>query len=304
MSDAPQGRFVSPLRYPGGKGKVANYMKLLFLENDFTGYRYVEPYAGGATVALALLYEEFASHIYINDLNPSVYAFWRAVLDYTDALCARIADRPVTIEEWHRQKAIQDAADPDPLDLAFSTFFLNRTNRSGIIKGGVIGGKGQGGAWKLDARYNKANLILRVQKIARFRSRITLMRRDAAEFIRAEVAELPAETFVYLDPPYYVKGEGLYQHSYRHEDHEEIARCVRGMAHPWVVSYDAAPEILEMYAGLRRIRYDLSYSAADRYRGDEVMFFAPCVDMPCVETPSTIPMSTVNRAKRALYLGK
>jgi DNA adenine methylase len=211
MVRAPLNRYPSPLRYPGGKGKIANYIKLVFIENDLSGYDYVEPYAGGASVALSLLYEDFVTNIQINDVNRSVFAFWDAAVNRADAFCSRISRTSATTEEWHRQKAVQTASSPDPDDLAFSTFFLNRTNRSGIIaRGGMIGGLDQTGQWRLDARYNKAELCKRIEKISRFRSRITVTRLDAAELIRRVNRSGNQRVFLYLDPPYYVKGEGLY----------------------------------------------------------------------------------------------
>lgn len=292
-------RFPSPLRYPGGKGKVANYMKLLFLRNNLVGYHYVEPYAGGASVALSLLYEAYATHIHINDLNRSVYAFWCAVLTDTEALCARIADTAVTLDEWERQKAVQAAAEPDPLDLAFSTFFLNRTNRSGIIDGGIIGGKNQTGAWKLDARFNRKDLTDRVKKVARHAGRITLTRCDAADYLRTVVPSLPANTFLYLDPPYFVKGQGLYQNAYAPEDHAEIAHEVIELERPWLVSYDAAPEIMDLYAGHTVLTYGLCYSAADRYRGSEAMFYSPGLVWPDVSTPANVRPKVVDSVRLA-----
>jgi DNA adenine methylase len=297
MPESLQHRFPSPLRYPGGKGKVSNYMKLMFLENGLIGHDYVEPFAGGASVALSLLFEEYASHVHINDINRSVYAFWDAVLTQTEQLSQRILDTAVTKDEWDRQKAVQASETPDSLDLAFSTFFLNR---SGIIEGGIIGGKDQDGPWKLDARYNKADLILRIQKIARYSSRITLTRLDAAEYLRTVLPDLPATTFVYLDPPYYVKGQGLYEHFYGDEDHAEIAGLARNLDQPWLVSYDAAPRVLELYAGLEQITYGLCYSAQDRYRGAEVMVFAPRLTRPDVDSPANIPASTVDAEKLAV----
>ena len=103
-------RYPSPLRYPGGKGKVANYIKLIFLENELIGHEYVEPYAGGASVALSLLYEDYSPHIHINDINLGVYCFWFSVLNRTDELCAKIDETPVTVEEWHRQRTIYATA--------------------------------------------------------------------------------------------------------------------------------------------------------------------------------------------------
>lgn len=281
---------------------MANFVKLVFLRNSLVGYQYVELYAGGASVALSLLYEEFASHVHINDLNSSVYAFWNAVLNQTDALCGLISDTEVTIEEWKRQKAVQLAEEPDPLELAFSTFFLNRTNRSGIIGAGVIGGKNQEGAWKLDARYNKTDLIHRIKKIARHKNRITLTKCDAAEYIKNVLLKAPKETFIYLDPPYYVKGEGLYEHFYQHADHAEIARLVRHIERPWLVSYDAAPQVLELYEEFEHLSYGLSYSAADRYSGKEVMFFSPRLMKPAVDTPAKIDRRIVNRMQREVML--
>lgn len=292
--------FPSPLRYPGGKGKVANYVKLLFLANDMAGHEYAELYAGGASIALSLLFEEYASRIHINDLNVSVHAFWDAVLHDTDELCSRISKVSVTIDEWHRQKAVQQAEEPEPIDLAFSTFFLNRTNRSGIIEGGIIGGKDQTGAWKLDARFNKTDLVRRIRKIARHASRITLTRLDAAEYLRNVVPALPQTTFFYLDPPYFVKGRGLYQNFYGPDDHAEVAGEVENLKRPWLVSYDAAPEIMALYGQHPMLTYGLSYSAADRYRGAEVMFFSRGLVRPDVDSPAKVRGRVVQGARMEL----
>lgn len=294
---AARTRFPSPLRYPGGKGKIANYMKLVLLHNDIVGHEYVEVYAGGAAVALSLLFEEYVSAVHINDIDRGVCCFWRAVLESTDELCRRIWDEPVNVEQWRRQREIQESEQADDLDLAFSTFFLNRTNRSGIIRGGVIGGRKQRGGWRIDARYNKEELICRIEKVGRFRSRITVTRCDASEYLRERVCQLPSEVFLYLDPPYFVKGAGLYTNAYEDADHREIARLVRELSLWWVVSYDAAPEVLQLYDGLENITYDLSYSAADRYRGGEVMFFSSQLQPPRVDSPANILGTVVDRAK-------
>lgn len=290
-------RFPSPLRYPGGKWKVANFLKLLLLENRLTGREYVEVYAGGASVALTLLFEEYASHIHINDVNESVHAFWWAVLNEGDELCRLIESTPVTMYEWRRQREIQAAPDADPVALAFSTFFLNRTNRSGIIGGGVIGGQDQSGPWKLDARYNSEDLIRRIRKIQRSASRITLTRMDAADYLR----EWPPGTkscLAYLDPPYFIKGQRLYPNFYEAHDHAEIAELVGQLDVPWVVSYDLVPEICDLYSPHRSIRYALSYSAADRSAGQEVMFVSDGLSIPTVESPANIRTGVVDKYLR------
>lgn len=267
------------------------------LENNYVGRDYVEPYAGGASVALSLLYEGFADSIHINDINPGVYAFWDAAVNSTSELCDRISGTDVTIEEWRRQRAVAADSSSSSFDLAFATFFLNRTNRSGIIGGGVIGGLNQDGPWKLDARYTKPELIRRIQKVGRHRTRINLTRLDAVDFLQTWSSPGAADAFIYLDPPYFVKGSGLYDNFYSPEDHEHVAAAVNALQHPWIVSYDAHPDIIGLYSQHMQIRYALSYSAnTSRQSGSEVMVFSEDVIRPDV-LPSGIPAAFVARAQ-------
>lgn len=283
-------QYYTPLRYPGGKAKLTNFIKLVFEQNDLLDGHYIEPYAGGAGIALALLSHSYASRIHLNDLNPAVFAFWRSVIDETDELCKLIRDVKVNMKEWHRQKAIfKDPANHSQLQLGFTTFFLNRTNRSGILGAGVIGGKNQDGPWKLDARFNKEDLIQRVENIAMYRSRIHLYNLDAKELIESVLPTLPKKSLVYLDPPYYVKGQELYQNHYSHDDHAEIAKLVqKKIKLPWVVSYDHVPQILDIYSGCPTITYGISYSAQNRYKGAEAMFFSKKLVIPDVKNPARV----------------
>jgi DNA adenine methylase len=270
------------------------------LENGLVGRDYVEPYAGGASVALSLLFEDYVDRIHINDLNLGIFAFWNAALNATAQLCDLIDRTPVTMLEWQRQRGIlADADRANDLELGFATFFLNRTNRSGIIKGGVIGGKEQQGAWKLDARFNKPDLIKRIQKISRHRTRIVLTRMDAADFLSTWCQpKRQRDSFLYLDPPYFVKGAGLYDNWYGEEDHSEVAEKVTALQHPWIVSYDAAPEILALYRGFQRLRYSLTYSAQTRGLGSEVMFFSNGLNRPA-HSPSEVSPRLVNKVRAA-----
>lgn len=286
-------RFSTPLRYPGGKGKLTDFLKLVFVQNDLQKGHYVEPYAGGAGIAINLLLDGYVSCIHLNDLNQFIYTFWRVLLDDPDGLLKRIYDTNVTMDEWYRQKAIfTDPSNHTPLDIAFSTFFLNRTNRSGIIWGGVIGGKSQSGQWKLDARYNKSDLINRIEKISLHSSNIRLYNLDAKQLITEVLPLLPQETLIYLDPPYYVKGKGLYQNHYLHYDHVAMAKLVtEKIMQPWIVSYDHAPEIVRMYEGCPTIQYGINYSAQDRYKGAEVMFFSDGLLIPDVRNPVNLKVA-------------
>jgi len=281
--------FYSPLRYPGGKRKLANFVKLLIQRNELLDGYYAEPYAGGASVALSLLFNEYVTHVYINDIDRGIFAFWYCVLNDTENLCRLIYDTPVTLEVWERQRVIQTAESPSMLELAFSTFFLNRTNRSGIILGGVIGGKEQKGKWKLDARFNKPDLIARIQKIARYRDRITLSKMDGMGFIDKVIPLLPNKSLVYLDPPYFVKGASqLYTNFYTKEDHELLAQRIKSIKTPWILSYDNVEPVRRLYSQYRSIVYDIHYSAQNRYQGKEILFFSDQLSILPVENPTRI----------------
>lgn len=279
--------FYTPLRYPGGKGKLVPYIKNLFEANGLVDGIYVEPYAGGAGVALELVLHEYVKKVYINDISAGVSAFWRSVLDNTDALCAMISSANLTMDEWRRQRDIQNRPEEhDDLTLGFSTFFLNRTNRSGIIAAGVIGGKEQKGIWKMDARFNTADLIQRIHVIARIRNRIQFHQQDALDFLDSVVPSLPEKSLIYLDPPYYVKGSELYLHHYQHDDHVKIAKHIAQFQNRnWIVSYDNAPEVRPLYSKFRNIVYGLSYSAQGHHKGAEIMFFSNGLTIPDAVQP-------------------
>jgi len=277
-------RFASPLRYPGGKGALASYWRELIVTNDLEGSKYVEIYAGGAGVAWPLLFEEYVSEVHINDIDIVIFSFWDTVLNHTETLCKTISDTRVDMAQWYKQKHINThPSEHNSTDIGFSTFFLNRTNRSGIITGGVIGGKNQSGKWLLDARYNKHDLIGRIEEIAKYKHRITVTRQDAAEVIQSEITKPYDDTVIYLDPPYYSKGKGLYQNDYTADDHRQIASLVARLECPWLVSYDATPEIFALYSQFDQLTYDLSYSAQTRYAGNEVLIYSPLLTIPTTE---------------------
>lgn len=266
----------TPLRYPGGKGKLASYVKRIISQNQLLDGEYVEPFAGGAAIALELLFHQYVSRIHINDVSKPVYSFWRSVLDHTEELCKLIQDTPLTVDAWDVQKAVfQRPKEASTLDLGFAMFFLNRTNRSGILNAGIIGGRDQTGPYKIDARYNSVELIHRIQSIAKLRGRITLTRLDAEKFLRRGAEQWPDNTLIYSDPPYYVKGRDLYYDFYKHDDHINIANVMQTVIkhQRWIVSYDDVPEIRDMYAERQRVSYGIGYSARRSHKGAEVMFF-------------------------------
>jgi DNA adenine methylase len=280
----------TPLRYPGGKGKLASFIKSVISENALLDGEYVEPYAGGAAIALELLLHGYVSRVHINDISRPIFAFWQSVLGHTESLCRLIVDTRCTVKAWDRQKKIfANPSDHDDLALGFATFFLNRTNRSGILNGGMIGGRDQTGEWKIDARYNAKELAGRVQAIAKMKRRIELTQRDALEFLRSARATWPRNTLIYCDPPYYKKGRELYYDFYEPADHEGVAEFVtqKIKRQHWIVSYDNVPEINELYADFHRATYGIGYSARSTRTGSEAMFFSDGLVVPKLIGPLT-----------------
>lgn len=302
---APQSRRLihfTPLRYPGGKGKLAAYIKRLMKVNLLLDGEYVEPYAGGAAIALELLFHEYVQRIHINDISRPVHAFWKSVLQHTDDLCKLVRETRLTVAAWDRQRSIlARAKDHDDLTIGFAAFYLNRTNRSGILNGGIIGGRDQTGPWKIDARYNAPELVNRIQCISGMGNRIKLTRQDALNFIKSGISKWPEKTLIYLDPPYYVKGRDLYYDFYDPADHASVAKFVSESINKqkWMVSYDNAPAIRELYQGCPHMVYDIGYSARSARQGSEVMFFGDGLRVPSVVGSITLTEDHRGSAKIA-----
>lgn len=275
-------RLYTPLRYPGGKSRFAQFVTSVMNFNGLKGGHYLEPYAGGAGVALDLLFHGTASHIHINDYDPAIYAFWISATRHTSELIQMIRNTPVTMEQWyHWREVLRGTKQASLLERGFATLFMNRTNRSGILKAGVIGGKDQLGAYRLDARYNKDQLIQRLNKIGEHAEKISVYNEDAYQLLKRAPSLLPANALIYLDPPYYIKGQDLYRNYYEHDDHERLAEllCDSDCAFHWLVSYDSVLEIKKMYRLVRSRQYCLNYTAQSRYVGSEVMFFSPHLNL-------------------------
>ncbi len=267
--------FLSPLRYPGGKSKLTAYVLETIKLNGLEGAYYAEPFAGGCAIAWYLLLNGHAQKVYINDLDRAIYAFWHSVLNRTDELCELILTTPINIDEWLHQREIYRQKHHDYLKLGFATLFLNRTNRSGILNAGVIGGLKQSGKYKLDCRFNRTVLIKQISAIASRKKDIHLTNLDATVFIQQYVQNINEPIFVNIDPPYYVKGKGLYQNFFEHDDHYHLYENIKRLTKPWIITYDNTPAICDIYAEYFPEPFNLTYSAQIKRKGSEIIIHSP-----------------------------
>lgn len=272
----------TPLRYPGGKQKLTPFVLEVIKANGLEGGHYVEPYAGGAGVAMELLVDGHVGHVHLNDSSYHVYSFWHSALMHTDEFCAKISRSLLNVDEWctHRE-VLRHPDQHSELEVGFSTFYLNRTNRSGVLTGGVIGGLNQSGKWKIDARFPRNELIRRIELIGSLRNSITLCNLDAEDFFSNHVPTLPSQALVYCDPPYFEKASRLYLNHYAPDDHARIAETIQHLENvKWMVSYDGVEQILGYYTGRRKFLYELQYNASRVYKGSEVFIFSDDLVIP------------------------
>ena len=274
----------TPLRYPGGKSVYAGLLSDVIRLNNLENVVLVEPYAGGAGASVKLLLEGKVSRLILNDLDPAIYAFWWAVTNAADELSNMVSETPITLEEWKRQREISRRKDSrDLLALGFSTLYMSRCNRSGILTANPIGGIKQTGTYKIDARFNKQRLLEKIKKIAE-KSHLIDVRNTSCERLLAGFKRRKdtSNILVYLDPPYFQKGPSLYLNHYNAEDHEKLARLILSCKFNWILSYDCHEEIRQLYSSVPQYKSTLRYTILGNVAAYELI--ASNLKMPtCLE---------------------
>lgn len=283
MSYSP--RFPSPLRYPGGKGAFAPFLTEVLIANDLLGCDYYEPFAGGAGAALKLLQSGHVSSVHLNDADVRIYYLWKAIFTENEKFVARIAQTDVSINEWGRQLNVcQNPRHHSAFEVAFSTFFLNRCNRSGVILGSrPIGGMSQQGTYAIDARFDKQTLAARVKALAAFSGSVRIYNQDALSFMKERLPAGKARNtiFVYLDPPYYSKARRLYLNYYSDKEHASLSRYMnRQRKLHWLMSYDKEPAIRKLYGNMVRGSITVEYSLYSRRKSREILIAPDHVVLP------------------------
>lgn len=271
---------INPLRYPGAKRSLANYIDNLIQANNLQGCRFYEPYAGSAAVGLELLQRRIIDTLVLCEKDVLIYAMWSCVFNQTNALCARIRNTPITIETWVEMEPYREATGVEEyplLDLGFAGLFFNRTNFSGILKANPIGGINQSSQYTIDCRFNKEKIISIIQRLGAYRDHVEVHLGDALEFMHQQQHHfLQAHCFAYFDPPYYDKGSKIYRHYYRNQDHINLCNYVSQVHYlDWIISYDDAPFICALYGetGAQYRPFFLDYSCASKVRtqGQELL---------------------------------
>lgn len=269
----------TPIRYPGGKSKLYSIVSAIVESSNLLGCTYAEAYCGGAGLAMKLLLEGKVSKIVLNDIDPAVYSMWEAIIYHPEEMCTFIREVPLTIDEWKINKHIFDSEKAPSIKLGKAAFFLNRTNRSGILKGGPIGGLSQSGRYGIDARFNRESLCKKIARIADRAGDMVLCNLDAHEFIDSELSTKEG-LFAYFDPPYIIKGPGLYENHYTNKDHREVAKKITSCHFPWIVTYDDSPLARDLYRNFNQYALSIGYSAASIKTGCEILISGPDVTVP------------------------
>ena len=260
---------VSPLRYPGAKRRHAGYIKEALRLNALRPGLFVEPFAGGASVALQLVKDEAVKCMGLIERDPLVAAFWKTVFFDADWLVRQVKTTPVTVEQWC---ALKTGRHKTARERAFACLYLNRTSFSGIIAQGAgpLGGYKQASVHKIDCRFTRQTLIRRIRQAEALREKVAfvwnLTWADGLARIRMMQARgsLPCDVFYYVDPPFFEKAKRLYTYYFTDTDHRRLRDVLLTMQEPWILSYDSAERVRELYGDVRHgpVHVDLLYGSS------------------------------------------
>lgn len=244
---------LSPLRYPGGKSKLIDYI-LTQLDPDQLRM-VISPFTGGGSVELALLESGLTKHLVLNDKDPDVYNFWNVSLNQTDELIQLIQTRPLTVslyETAHQYMTDKKPFNGSNIEKAFLFLINNRCSFSGIYNAGRMGGK-KGSLGDLSARYNPNTLVkqlTRLNKLNNDPSTKIEVRNDSYENIIEEYAWLGNNTF-FIDPPYITEqAKSIYKHAFDDTEHHHLFAILNEFWHSFpnsdfLVFYDNHTRINE-----------------------------------------------------------
>ena len=293
-------KLTNPLRYPGSKASFASSVGAFVTACGYTGFEIVEPFAGSASVSIDLVSSGVCSKAILIERDPLLYAFWSAVFFDTRRLCNRINKLSIDLGTWHDLRPLLAINSPDEyelIDLAVAGLFFNRTNFSGVLHAGPIGGQQQKSVYKVNCRFNKDDLIARIRAIAKLQNRVEVIFSDALGFLETQKEAVNQNRFYYVDPPYFVQGEKLYRYSFELSQHKQLAKVLSELKAPWLLSYDRHPVIEMLYERYASSGFKFKYSS--KIRKVEREFLVTNIKLPktlSMEKPQSKPSAIHGRA--------
>jgi DNA adenine methylase len=285
---------VTPLRYPGSKTWLVEYISKFLEFNNLEPELIAEPYAGSGAVAVSLLLEGKVKKALLNENDPMIVAFWKSILYHPDELIERIESTEINLATWNKFRKYLEADAPKKyptMDLGFAFFFFNRTNFSGIVTGGPLGGKSQQSRYSLACRFKKDYLIEKVRKIGDLRGKIKIYHGDGIRFMRKiQKDACDHEVIYYVDPPYFRSGRDLYRRWFTEEDHIELAEFLKSFDSPWLLSYDDSEFIKLLYTESKSQPIYADYQAWRYKRDVKELLFSNNVIPPMIPGTEDAPV--------------
>lgn len=281
-------RGEGPLRYPGAKSNLSAFVAAFLERHRLAGVSFIEPFGGSAAVSRHLLNKHLVSDAQIWELDPGLYAFWRAVLYEPSKLIRRVAEAQVTLDEFDRctayLQALADAPD-DEIEAGYAFLFLNRTSYSGIVGAGPIGGRSQSSAYPLDCRFNKTAIEKQIRHLSTMRGRLVPNFGDGISAIAKAT-----NSFVYADPPYFSNGKKFYRKHFKTFDHYRLRMALRQSQSLWLLSYDYDRKVEYLYRQFPTERIALYHSARGAGSKEELIVsplgFAGLLHGVAADTPA------------------
>jgi DNA adenine methylase len=242
----------SPLRYPGGKSRAIAQIAA-YLPGRFSEYR--EPFIGGGSVFIYLKQKYPDIKIWINDLNPELYLFWKFSQSHLSDLVTEIRKIKRTYTEGKvlfQELTTVEVEKLSEFDRAVRFFLLNRITFSGTVESG---GYSQEAFLK---RFTDSS-IDRLEKLESILQDVKITNLDYGELLQKQGKDV----FIFLDPPYFSATKSrLYGKDgdlHTSFDHDRFAEQIKTCPHQWLITYDDSLRIRDNFAFARIYEWELQY---------------------------------------------
>jgi DNA adenine methylase len=250
----------SPLRYPGGKSRAVQRIQKL-LPEEFDEYR--EPFVGGGSFFIYLKQQRPNLKIWINDLNPELYYFWKYAQLDSEKFAGELLK--VKKERQNGQELFDELIQSNvslltELERAVRFFVLNRITFSGVVESGGFS------QMAFRSRFT-ASSIERVSKLSPLLAGIKITHLDYRQLLQ----DGNQFVFTFLDPPYFkatrsrLYGKnGVLHTSFNHDEFaQEMKKCKQS----WLITYDDSPEIRANFSFATIYEWELQYGMNNYKQG-------------------------------------